>query len=181
MPIYNDDFHCHGGLHSPIGVGPRGPKGDKGDTFRFSDLTNDQINRLRTDISSVYYRKKEETVTTSIADTSIIAIPFNDYDETDMLFINIDGLMLSDGTDYSINGTNIVLNEPITNPGTHVNFIMLSVIAINVQELDTLIPDNSVTTEKIVNGAITADKLAEGIRMISLTNAEIDEITEGGN
>lgn len=162
MPIYNDGFHCHGDLHSPIGIGPRGPKGEKGDTFKFADMTEDQINRLRTDISSVYYQKKEMTITTSVADTSTITIPFNDYDETDMLLVNIDGLMLSDGTDYSINGWNIVLNEPIANPGTHVNLIMLSAIALNVQDLGSLIPFEGVTTEKIAYKAVTKDKLGDG-------------------
>ena len=40
------------------------------------------------------------------------------------------------------------------------------------------IPDNSVTTAKIADGAVTNAKLDPSIRMTPLTNAEIDAITE---
>ncbi len=43
------------------------------------------------------------------------------------------------------------------------------------------VENGSITTAKLADGAVTSAKLDPSLRMVALTNAEIDEITGGTN
>lgn len=43
------------------------------------------------------------------------------------------------------------------------------------------VENDSITTAKLADGAVTSAKLDPSLRMVALTNAEIDEITGGTN
>lgn len=118
------DHHDHAILHSTIG---RGPKGPKGDSFKFEDFTEEQLDLLRDGIASVY-RKQEATYHTVGESTSTIEIPINGYTENDMLFVDIEGLSLAEGEDYTISNGSIVLTHPITHESTSVNFKVLQAV-----------------------------------------------------
>ena len=57
----------------------------------------------------------------SINSGSVVTIPFADYVNTDLLFVDIEGLDLVAGTDYTISDNIITLTRPITHSGTHVH------------------------------------------------------------
>lgn len=175
MPIYssrscNDDLENHPHRHfpkppcviSPVGIGPRGKdgeKGDKGDTFTFDDLTDEQLAELRRDISTVYYRKFEDEIYTVGDNTPVIAIPFDNYTEHDMLFVNIEGLDLIEGRDYTVDGDHITLIlEPIIHSGTRVNFTMLKAIAVSAADLDDFWGDITEATADARGLMSAADK-----------------------
>ena len=70
--------------------------------------------------------KLENSVTTTAASTSTIAIGISGFDSTsDILLVDIEGLLLKLTTDYTISGTNIVLTTPITHTGTVVHFTVI--------------------------------------------------------
>lgn len=183
------------GIQGPKGdrgeQGIQGPKGDKGDAFAFEDFTTEQLDDLRSDVTSVYYRKDEATFTTTSDFTSAIAIPFSDYRDTDMLFVDIEGLMLTEGEDYTIvtspnNGNHVCMfttNHGIGHAGTDVHFKRLTALAIDPSDFDdlsddmfadavdewltahpeatTTVQDGAVTTAKLADGAVTDAKLAQ--------------------
>ena len=109
----------------------QGPRGEKGDSFEFEDFTQEQLDWLRSGVSSVYnYRKAEATYHTVGENTSTIQIPISGYTANDMLFVDIEGLSLAEGEDYTINNGSIVLTHPITHDSTSVNFKALQPIAV---------------------------------------------------
>lgn len=109
----------------------QGPRGDKGDSFKFEDFTQEQLDYLRSGVASVYnYRKVEATYRTVGENTSTIQIPISGYTANDMLFVDIEGLSLAEGTDYTISNGSIVLTHPITHDSTSVNFKAIQPIAV---------------------------------------------------
>ena len=114
-----------------------GTKGDKGDPFEFSDFTSEQLDSLRSDIASVYCRKREASLLVSPNGADRLTIPFNDYGPTDMLFVDVNGLSLVEGNDYVIDGNQIVLTTRITHQ-TDVNFKLISALTLNQQDFDAL-------------------------------------------
>lgn len=140
-PPHHHHHHPHDPhIISPLGIGPRGKdgeKGEKGDPFTFDDFTSEQLAQLRTGVSTVYYRKSEDYITTIGDNTSVVAIPFDGYTEHDMLLVNVEGLDLIEGQDYSIDGDHItLLIEPIVHSGTRVNFTMLKAVGVTASDLD---------------------------------------------
>lgn len=106
---------------SPVGTGP---KGDKGDPTYFDDLTPKQLQEIYQAASFVGNRSLDATVVTSGASTTTIEIPWSDYNQFDMLFIDVNGLDLAEGDDYTISGNSIVLATPLP-AGQDVHFRLL--------------------------------------------------------
>ncbi len=115
----NSDFMVP--VISPVGAGP---KGDKGDTAYFDDLTEEQLQKIYQEASFVGNKSFDEVVTTTGASTTTIPIPWVDYDQFDMLFIDVNGLDLSEHDDYEIVSGNIVLTTPLP-AGQDVHFRLL--------------------------------------------------------
>lgn len=89
-----------------------GPKGDKGDSTYFDDLTDEQLAKIYQNASFVGNKSYDAVVTTAGTSTSNITIPF-DYDDFDMLFVDVNGLDLSEHDDYEISGDKIILTTPL--------------------------------------------------------------------
>jgi exopolysaccharide biosynthesis protein len=122
-PIWNRDSDYLVPVVSSVG---NGPKGDKGDPLVFDDLTDEQMQKVLQDANYVGNKAEEATYITGSGTTSVIEIPIADFDQFDMLFVDIEGLDLHEGADYDIVGNNIILNTPITHSGTKVHFKALS-------------------------------------------------------
>lgn len=116
-----------------------GVQGPQGEPFEFDDFTPEQLEDLRSEIASVFYRKQETHVTVSDVPTSVVHIPFSDYTSSSILFVDIEGLSLCENIDYVINGNDIELASPITHADTIVNFKMLIVVALTQQDLDNIV------------------------------------------
>lgn len=158
-PPHHHHHHPHDPhIISPLGIGPRGKdgeKGEKGDPFTFDDFTSEQLADLRDGVSTVYYRKTDAAYTTSGTLTSSIEIPIS-YTDHDMLFVDIEGLDISEGADYTINGNTIVLTEPITHDGTRVNFTVLSAVGVDAEDLEEFwnsIADATVDSRGLMSAA----------------------------
>lgn len=162
--------HRHGRCAvSPFGIGPRGKdgeKGEKGDTFTFDDLTDAQLAELREGVSTVYYRKSQETYYTSGTLTSSIEVPIA-FSDRDMLFVNVEGLDLVEGRDYTVSGNTIVLAAPITHSGTRVNFTVLTAVAATAADLS-----------EFWDGIADATSDAHGL-MSAADKAKLDGIMDG--
>lgn len=117
--------------------GAKGDKGDKGDPFTYQDFTPQQLADLKQDVSTFYF-KAESTYTTSGASESTIPIGITGIRSTDILLVDISGLELIEGTDFTISGTNIVLTIPITQAGTVVHFIALRCVEVTAQDYSAL-------------------------------------------
>ena len=117
-------------IQSPIGTVKitmlKGEKGDKGDNGTFEDLTQAQIDQMAdyigSEIAAVSLESASGTYTTQSGTTATIAIPIAGYQAGNVLFVDIEGLSLREGTDYTVSGSNITLATPITHAGTRVNF-----------------------------------------------------------
>lgn len=66
-------------------------------------------------------RRTTYTTTGSSEDTFALT----DYTASDILFVYVNGLMLVEGDEYTIVGTNVVLTTPITHTGTTVHIVAL--------------------------------------------------------
>lgn len=109
---------------SSVGEGPVGPAGPAGDTIDFDDLTDAQIARIYRNASTVTNVSIDHTITTSGASTQTIPIGVPSFDRFDMLFVDVNGLDLSENDDYTINYNDppsIVLSEPLP-AGQEVHF-----------------------------------------------------------
>ena len=122
--------------------GEQGIQGIQGEPFEFEDFTEEQLAELRADVASVYYKKDEATYHTVGEDTTTIEIPIESYTDHDMLLVDVEGLALTENVDYTIDGSTIVLTEPITHHWTAVNFRALRAIAITAEDYDALKGDN---------------------------------------
>lgn len=144
------------GEQGPQGI--QGIQGIQGEPFEFEDFTEQQLAELRADVASVYYKKEEATYHTVGDNTTSIDIPIASYTDHDMLFVDVEGLALTEGVDYTIEDSKIVLTEPITHHWTAVNFRALRAIAITAEDYEALKGDT---------GSVD-----------SITDAQIDAITE---
>lgn len=85
-----------------------------------------------------YVTKTENTYTTTLSSETTIPIGIQTYSSTDVLLVDINGLDLIQGTDYTISGTNIVLTTPITTIGTKVHFTALKMTTATTSDYATL-------------------------------------------
>lgn len=83
-------------------------------------------------------QKKESSYTTTAAGESVIPIGIADFRATDILFVDINGLVLIEGTDYTISGTNVVLTTPITIIGTVVHFVAMRLAEVDERDYEWL-------------------------------------------
>ena len=121
----NFAFHNLKGETGATGAqGPQGIQGEPGENFTYDDFTDDQIADIYQHVSMVGNEIVDAVFTTTGASTSTIAIPIADYDEYDILWVFVEGLILMEHIDYVIDyGTNtITLTTPITHSGTDVLF-----------------------------------------------------------
>lgn len=91
-------------------------------TVNITDLTEEQIGQIAAQLANVVSSVEDAIVTTTDNNTHIIAIPFDDYNVTDLIWVDIEGLTLSEGTDYSIYNNQVVLATTIEKAGTRVHF-----------------------------------------------------------
>lgn len=136
----------HHGPHlvSPIGVGPRGEQGEPGKSFEFEDFTEEQLETLRSNLKA--YVKKEEAVIQTVSSwTYRMPMPFSGFRPTDILFIDIEGLSLIEGVDYTLKDGIINFTTPIQQPQTNVHFIALRTVAIEEEDYDKLKGDPGTT------------------------------------
>lgn len=136
--------------------GETGPQGIQGEPFEFDDFTEEQLAELRSDVATVYCKKLEATYNTIGDSTTTIEIPFENYMTNDMLFVDVEGLALTEGTDYTISNGSIVLTTPITHHYTAVNFRLLRFIAMSTEDFDNLTGDIDAKIETDVDAWLTA-------------------------
>jgi len=89
--------------------------------------------------SSTQYRKRESTYTTVNANESTIPIGISSFSSNDILFVDINGISLVEGVNYTVSGTNIVLTTAITKIGTNVHFTALSIESTPSTNLDDIL------------------------------------------
>lgn len=171
--------------------GEKGEPGEKGDTFTYDDLTEEQKQDITSKLNS-FYRKSEASFVTAAGITTEITIPIEDYRPIDILFVDVNGLSLVSGTDYSVNDNKITLSTPITNAGSIVNFTSLRAVEIDSYGYEMLKGERGEKGEKGDPGtvdyadlenkpAINSVKLdgdlsLEDIGISIISNNEIDEI-----
>lgn len=120
-PMWSPDADHAIPVVSPVGMGP---KGDKGDPAYFDDLTDQQLSKIYQEASFVGNKSEDAIVTTAGSATTTIAIPFDDYNQFDMLFIDVNGLDLAENEDYTIVNGNVVLTAALP-AGQDVHFRLL--------------------------------------------------------
>ena len=116
----------------------KGEKGDKGDSFEFEDFTDEQIQTLRGEISSMFYKKTDSIYTTIDAETESISI--EGYSAGDIVFISIDGSELTEGTDYTIDQANAlaVFDPAVDGTGRDIRISVLSAVALTAEDFADL-------------------------------------------
>lgn len=114
-PIWNRDSEYIIPVVSSVGNGPRGE-------VDFSELTPEQIEYIRENIANFRSELLTGSFVTSSSTTTTIQIPIDNFNEDDILFVNIEGLTLMPTVDYTVSGNSITLVTPITHTGTTVNF-----------------------------------------------------------
>lgn len=107
----------------------KGEQGEAGENGHFEDLTDEQKAELKTDLRAFY--KKSEGVYTTLGLTTMIEIPIDGFRSTDILSVDVNGLDLIGGRDYTVNGSYITLAEPITESGAIVHFVALRAAAVS--------------------------------------------------
>lgn len=87
----------------------------------------DPIYQFVDSLIAEYNAVTDAVYTTPSGTTSSIAVPVQGYSpDTDVLFVNVEGLALMQGVDYTLSGSSIVLSTPITHEGTKVGFRVMS-------------------------------------------------------
>lgn len=122
----------------------KGEKGDPGENGYFEDLTEEQIAELKENLRA-FYQKHEGIYTTEAGNTATIGIPISGYRDTDMLFVDVNGLDLADGVDYTLNDGYITLANPITHAGAIVHFVAMRVVAVETGDYSSLRGDDGVS------------------------------------
>lgn len=129
-----------------------------GDKTKVDNLTYDGVSAL--------YHKEESTYTTTGTSTTTIPVGIDGFGTHDMLFVDINGLDLVEGTDYTISGTNIVLTTPITSAGAVVHFVALRAMTLTSSDIDDFA---SKTFSKIKVGSTTveADSSSDTLELVA--------------
>ena len=89
-------------------------------------------------VAAYAFVSKGESLYTTTGNESSIPIGITGYRSTDILFVDVNGLDLVAGTDYTISGSNIVLTTPITSAGEIIHFIAIRATAATVQDYSAL-------------------------------------------
>ncbi len=87
------------------------------------DLTEEQWNKVKTNLTN-YYKRYEKTYKTTVENESNIEIGISQYNEGSLLEVYVEGRILN-RNEYTINGTNsITLTTPLSEKGTEVLFVV---------------------------------------------------------
>lgn len=132
----NNIIEFSDGKQIAIKNGSKGSQGVKGDTFTYADLTDEELEELKQNITTINKQFKSTYNVTSATST----IPINIYEYTngvDMLEVFINGLRLVEGVDYSVSGSNIVLTKELETIG-QVHFICTKSIGTTTAEFELL-------------------------------------------
>lgn len=162
---------------SSVGEGPAGPQGPAGDTIDFDDLSDEQIARIYQNASFVTNKTRDAVITTETGGVTTIQIPSSlEYDQFDMLFVDVNGLDLAEGVDYTISGNSIVLTTPLP-LGQDVHF---RVMKYDLVDGDKTIIDRSTT--EIIHDGETYTVIHEGTKSyqtVADMKADADKLEAG--
>lgn len=122
------------------------------------------------------YQKRESVYVTQSGTTTTVPIGISGYRSTDILLVDINGLNLIEGTDYTISGTNIVLTEPITIAGEPIHFVSLRVGSVNPVDLNSLKGDKGEPGEP----GLGLCQKTEGIYTTTVVNESVIPISASG-
>ena len=112
-------------IFSTVGQGPKGEKGDQGEIgnaiINFESLTEEQFNEIKNQLAGITNEIEDATVIVS-GITYSVQIPFDNYlPGIDMIWVDVNGLMLSEDEDYIIRGQIITFIDPIETEGTRIH------------------------------------------------------------
>ena len=101
-----------------------------------------------------YNRKYETTYITTSTNETVIPINIEQFNDTTVLFVNINGLDLSETIDYTIDyaNKNITLTNPLEKIGTKINFTCLKSTIANASDYDKLKGDKGDKGDKGESG-----------------------------
>lgn len=74
---------------------------------------NELYEQIKTTLKVPSKVKKYEATYTTTASTTTIAIPVVEYETGDALLVHLGGILLREGTDYTLNGSSIVFSEAV--------------------------------------------------------------------
>ena len=128
--------------------GSQGPKGDK---MTYADLTDSDKADIRSSLSSVNNQYiNEVSIQTS---TTRIPIGISQYNnETDILEVFGNGMWMTEGVEFTSDGSYITLNSPAS-AGSKIAIVVTKSLALNKADWDSLQPDE---LEPITNLEIDA-------------------------
>lgn len=151
-------------------------------------VTKEYVDQRVPSGTTAVYQKHESTYTTSSGSTSTIPINVSGYQSTDILLVDVNGLDLVLGTDYTISGNNIVLTTPITSAGAVVHFTALRAGLIPTQDLNQLKGDPGVVQDvevdgvSVLNGAVAEIDLSDYVKEDANGDISVTRnITAGGD
>lgn len=137
-----------------------------------------KVDMITTDGTIAFYRKEESVYVTETADEDTIPIGISGFTTADMLLVDINGLDLSEGEEYVISGTNIVLDTPIGTIGTVVHFVVLRAITATAADVATLKGEkgeDGVVQDVLQNGVSVLGP--DGIARIVSGTSDYDSLT----
>ena len=107
--------------------GENGPQGPSGKDLAFSNLTPKELDTIYKHSAYAVNKSEDAYFTTNLTSMFVIPIPIANFEDSfDLLFVDVEGLDLAEGVDYTISGDKIILTQPITHIGTKVHFRALS-------------------------------------------------------
>ena len=115
--------------------------GVDGKDFKYSDFTEEQLADLRSSVASAFCTKREASRTISSVPVTAMSLPAAlRYESGDMLFVDVNGLSLCEGVDFTVSNNTLVLTEAnrITHAGTVVNFKSLSMVTMTQHDIDDI-------------------------------------------
>ena len=83
-------------------------------------------------------QKKESSYTTTAAGESVIPIGIADFRETDILFVDKDGLDLIEGEDYTVGTNSITLTQSVANIGVKFHFVAMRLAEVDERDYEQL-------------------------------------------
>jgi hypothetical protein len=182
--VYGNSHNVGIPVFSTIGRGRPGldgEKGDPGEAFSFDDMTQEQIDELIANIAATMADADDDVVVTDGDNTTVIGIPFVNWVPENILFVDVEGLDLAPGVDYTIDDNTIVLTEPIVNPNTRVHFRQIrystSITPLMQAAIDATSDARDAITD--VEGAITSANVA--VSNINDLVSDIATITSTAN